>query len=404
MSLPHHQHPKSKKEFVFLIILLGSIIAIGPLSIDMYLPAFSTITQSFHTSESLVQLSLTSFFIGMAVSQILYGPIIDRLGKRTPLFFGIFVFVFSSIACCFANSIEQLVILRFFQAVGCCACMVIPRAIVRDIFSPQESARVYSHLMLVMGIAPILAPLFGSIILSHFGWKAIFVFLTAFGIFCLILSYLAIPETRGADENDEISRALKKYLGILKDRNFVICALSGGLAMSGLFSYITGSSFVYTEIFGLSAKEYSLVFASNSIGFVIISQVNARLLKKFPMQKILEKILFIPLICGITLIFIGDDQPTFWAITIPLFIMMASTGAIMPNTTALALANQGAHSGSASALLGTMQFIIATITSFSVSKLHDGTTFPLSLVFGICGILCFMVYKIFTKKHQDQIV
>lgn len=395
--------PQNKKAFAILLIILGSVTAIGPLSIDMYLPAFSAIGRDFNAAESKVQLSLTAYFIGLALSQLFYGPITDRFGRKIPLFFGLTIFVFASIACCFTSNIDQLILLRFLQALGACAGMVIPRAIVRDIFTPEESARVFSHLMLVMGIAPIVAPIVGSMLLTHLGWKAIFVFLTAFGMFCLLVSYFAIPQTKGPNADDKISGALRKYLGILRDRNFLICAVSGGLTMSGLFAYITGSPFVYLQYFALSAKTYSLIFAINAVGFISAAQVNAYFLKKFSMRQILSKVIFVPAITGIALMFIGLNNPSFWSFTITLFIFLCGVGAIVPNATALALSNQSQHTGSASALLGTLQFTLATIASFAVSMLHDESTTSMIFVIGVCGIMACLVFKIFnpTTSHLN---
>jgi DHA1 family bicyclomycin/chloramphenicol resistance-like MFS transporter len=306
---------------------------------------------------------------------------------------GLLIFITASVACCSVQDIKHLIILRFFQALGACACLVIPRAIVRDIFSAQDSARVFSHLMLVIGIAPIMAPIFGSVLLVNFGWKAIFVFLTGFGVLCLMIAFFAIPQSKEGDATDKVSYALKKYLGILHDRNFVICAISGGLAMAGLFAYITGSPFAYLKFFGLSSKGYSLIFALNSVGFIIAAQLNAYFLKRFSMEIILNKIIFIPAISGSVLAFISINFCQFLPFTFMLFIFIASIGAIVPSLTALALSNQSKHSGSASALLGTIQFSFAAITSFLVSKLHDGSLFPMALIIGVCGILACLVYK-----------
>lgn len=388
----------SRKKFIFLILILGSVTAIGPLTIDMYLPSFAAISKSFSAPESLVQLSLTTYFVGLALSQLLYGPIMDRYGKKSPLYFGLSLFIASTIACCFAENIYELIFFRFFQAMGACIGIIAPRAIVRDIFSPQESARVFSHLMLVMGLAPILAPLCGSFILAMFGWKAIFVFLTIFGIFCLAVSHLAIPQTNLPDKNEKISYAFRKYWNILRDKKFLVSAFCSSLIMSGLFVYITAAPFVYLEFFHLSAKRFSLVFAANSIGFIAMSQLNAYLLKKNSLENVLSKILYVPVFAGSCLIFVGLNFPYFWPFTITLFVFLSGIGAVIPNTTALALSNHAKHSGSASALLGTIQFSFATIMSFTISKLHDGGIAPMSLIMGSCGILAFVVFKSF-RNH-----
>jgi DHA1 family bicyclomycin/chloramphenicol resistance-like MFS transporter len=391
-------HTQTQKSFILLILILGCIIAIGPLSVDMYLPAFSAIAKRFNATESEVQLSLTFYFIGMSCGQLLYGPIVDRFGRRIPLFFGLSIFIISSILCCFSRDINELIILRFFQAIGVCASFVIPRAIVRDLFSTQESARVFSHLTLVIGVVPILAPIGGSLILQIFDWRGIFAFLALFGICNLLLSYFFLPQTKGANKEDKISNSVKKYFGILKDRNFVICAMSGGFAMAGLFSYLVGSPFIYLKFFGISPQNYSFVFAINSIGFIFFSQINARLLKKFLLRKILDKILFLPAIFGIIMILIGAFHPTFLSITAIFFIFLASIGMVNPNMVAASLANQSAHAGSASAMLGTIQFIIATIASLAISNLHNGTAVPITFVCGICGIASCLVYKIWFRK------
>lgn len=392
--------PQTKREFIFLILILGSVTAIGPLTIDIYLPAFSEIARGFSASESLVQLSLTTYFIGIALGQILYGPVIDRFGKKPPLFFGLFLFVIASIGCYFCKNIEQLITLRFFQALGACAGTVVPRAIIRDIFHPQDAGKAFSHLMLVMGVAPILAPLAGNIILEQFGWKMIFAFLGFFGVLCLVITTLAIPETKGFNKDEKISHAFKKYFGILHDRSFVAGALSGGLVMAGLFAYITGSPFIYLDFFGLSSREYGIIFSINSIGFIAASQINARLLRKFSIEILLKKILFLQLFCGIILIVSGVNEPGFWLLTLLFFIFLFCCGAIVPNTTALALANQSIHSGSASALLGTLQFLFATITSFLISKLHNGGAIPITLIVGSCAIFSWAIFYNF-HKHRE---
>jgi DHA1 family bicyclomycin/chloramphenicol resistance-like MFS transporter len=387
--------PQNKKEFIFLIIILGSIIAIGPFTIDMYLPAFTAIADSFGAPEPLVQLSLTSYFIGLALGQIFYGPIIDRFGCRIPLFLGLLIYIASSLACCFSSDIEQLIALRFFQAIGACACVVAVPAVVRDIFPPQECARIFSRLMLVFGIAPVVAPILGNIFLLKFGWESIFVFAAGFGIFCLGLAYYAVPAGRGPNPEDKITNALQKYFGILHDRNFVICALVNALTMSALLSYITGSPFVYLKFFNISSNGYSLFFCINAIGLAAIAQINAQFLKKFSIEEILGKALLIAALTGLALVFTGQNNPTFWSLTSTLFVFLMVIGVILPNSAALALANQAKHSGSAAALLGTIQFTLATIASFLVSEFNDGTAFSMSLLIGSCGVGACLVYRVF---------
>lgn len=390
--------PQTKKDFVLLVLTLGSIIAIGPLTIDIYLPAFNEITDDFGTSERLIQLSLTSYFLGITLGQISYGPIIDRFGKKPPLFFGLTLFVITSIGCYFCTTIEQLIVLRFFQAIGGCAGTTIPRAIVRDIFTPQESARVFSHLILVMGLAPVFAPLVGNLILEHFGWRAIFAFLAGFAVFCLVISYRSIPETTGPNKDEKISKAFRKYWGILHDPRFVINALAGGFMMGGLFAYVTGSPAIYLDFFGISSRHYGLIFSINSIGFIVFSQINARLLRKYSIDILFRKIIVAPLIIGLALAFCPSD---FWCVTGLFFLFLCSCGMIFPNTTALALANHAKHSGSASALLGTIQFAIAAISSFLVSEFYREDISIICLVVAICGAVPCLIKYIFENGRNS---
>ena len=211
------------------------------------------------------------------------------------------------------------------------------------------------------------------------------------------MSHFAIPQTTLPNPDEKISLALKKYWEILHDRNFIVAAICGAMIMSGLFSYITAAPFAYLEFFGLSAKRFSLIFSLNSIGFIAVSQINAYLLKKIPLEKVLVRMLFMPVFTGMALIFVGINYPQFWPFTITLSLFLASIGAIIPNTTALALSKQTKHSGSASALLGTIQFSFATAISFLVSKLHDGGITSMSIIIGSCGILACVIYKIFKR-------
>ncbi len=392
--------PENNKQFALLIIILGAIIALGPLTIDIYLPAFSAIARDFAVSDAIVQLSLSTYFIGLAFGQIFYGPLIDRYGKKPPLFFGLLLFLVATVLCAFATNIDQIIILRFFQAFGACVCTVVPRSIVRDIFTPQESGRVFSHLLLVMGVAPVMAPLIGNVLLEVYNWRAIFIFLSLFAVFCLLLSHLKIPETRGFNPDEKIKDGLKKYWGILHDKNFVINALVGGFTMSGLFSYITGSPFLYLEFFEMTSRQYGYIFSINSIGFVAASQINAKILKKTPLNVALKRALWMPAIAALALIFLAPIYPNFYFVTFLFFITLCSCGMIMPNTSALALANHAERSGSASALLGTIQFFLATIMSLLISNLHDGSIMPTCVIVGVCSFLPLVINKFTTVRRQ----
>ncbi len=381
-----------------LLTVLGILIAIGPLTIDVYLPAFLQISQSFKVPASQVQLTLTFYFLGIVLGQIFYGPIIDRFGKKPPLIFGISLFIVTSFGCSFAQNIEQIIILRFLQAIGGCASIVISRAIVRDIYSLQESAQAFSNLILVMGLAPIIAPFIGNIILQKYDWRVIFIFLAIYGILCLFLAIFKVPETGGFNNDEKISHAFKKYFGILHDHNFLINALCGSTMMACLMSYMTASPFLYLEFFHTSTTFYSAMFSLNAVGFISCAQINGFLLKKIKVDKILNKLIYIPLISGCCLVLTVFFEQNLFLTTFIIFILISACGAVNPNTSALSLANQGKHTGSASALFGTIQFITATVFSLLINHFHDDTAKPICIIIGSCGILCFAIKKIFGEK------
>ncbi|MFT6105986.1 MAG: DHA1 family bicyclomycin/chloramphenicol resistance-like MFS transporter [Rickettsiales bacterium] len=387
-----------KKSFIFFIIILGSIVAIGPLAIDMYLPAFSEMASFFAVSNDKIQLTLSSYFIGIAVGQIFYGPVIDRFGKKPPLIFGLLLFVVTSFLCALTEEIDQMIWLRFFQAAGACSCFVVMRAIVRDLFSPQESARVFSYLLLVMGIAPIVAPLLGGYVLINFGWQAIFWFLGSFALLLILVSILYLPESQAGDKSQKISGAFRKYYGIVKDKNFLFYSLSGGFSACGMFIYIVGSPFVIIEIFGISPENYGWVFGINAVGYVFAAQVNGYLLKSFELKRLLNVAFKISLFAAILLMICGVYFPNIWAVSAAFFLYVSLIGVITPNSSALSLANQRTHSGSASALFGTIQFTICAVAAFLISHFHNGTIMPMIIAISSCGIIAFFINYYWQKK------
>lgn len=379
-----------------LLLILGAIVAIGPLSIDMYLPALPALQGYFNTDASTVQLSLASYFIGLAVGQLVYGPISDRVGRLGPLRFGLIVYILASIACAVATSAEALVWLRLLQALGGCAGMVIVRAIVRDRFEPQEMAQVLSTLVLIMGLAPILAPLMGSQILVYFGWQAIFIVLACFGLFCLILVMRGLEESWQPPEKLLTGKeVLLTYARLLRHRRFMGFALSGGIAQAGMFAYIAASSFVYIQVYGVSTTDFGWYFGANAAGLIIASQTNARLLRRYRAEHILHFVLAFNACCGLLMLgLILADIGGLWGVALPLFAAISSLGFTFPNSTAAAMAPFGDRAGMAAALLGTLQFSLAAMASVAVGWLHDGTALPLAAVISVCGITSVVIMRV----------
>ena len=246
----------------------------------MYLPAFPLLAESFGTSVDHVQLSLAAYFIGLAIGQLVYGPLADRYGRRGPLLIGVVLFTLASLASAFAPSMDWLIGIRFVQALGGCAGMVVARAVVRDLCDPMTSAKVFSQLMLVMGLAPILAPVAGGALLASFGWPSIFILLTLFSAMCLVAVTLWLPETYPAGlPRQPMSGALGQYLRLFRDRFFIGHVLTGALCMAGMFAYITGSPFVFIELYGVKPEHFGWLFGINAAGFILMAQVNVRLVR-----------------------------------------------------------------------------------------------------------------------------
>lgn len=388
-----------------ILLILGALTAFAPLAIDFYLPSFPALAQAFATDVERVQLSLAAYFIGLAAGQLLYGPLADRFGRRRPLLFGVALFTLASFACALAPSLEWLVVLRFVQALGGCAGMVISRAVVRDLCDPVNSAKVFSRLVLVMGLAPILAPLAGGVLLERAGWQAIFVCLGAFAALCLLLVVLLLAETRPQHVPlAPLGGALRQYRQLLLDRAFVGHALTGGLAMAAMFAYIAGSPFVFLELYRVPAQHYGWLFGCNAAGFILVAQFNARLLLRRGPGFWVPRGTAFYLLCALALMVVALLQPgSLWPLLPPLFGCIATLGVVMPNTSACAMSGQGAHAGSASALLGSLQFAIAALAASLVGVLHDGTARPMALVMLLCAAGA-MLLAWRTARYRPDIV
>ncbi|MBM7062861.1 multidrug effflux MFS transporter [Pseudomonas sp. UL073] len=371
-----------------ILLILGALSAFGPLAIDFYLPTFPTLAAVFATDIEHVQLSLAVYFAGLAIGQLLYGPLADRFGRRLPLLIGVSLFTLASLVCSLAPSLEWLIAARFVQALGGCAGMVISRAVVRDLCDPVASAKAFSQLMLVMGLAPILAPLFGGWLLQFSGWRSIFYCLTLFSALCGTAVALWLPESLSREmPRLPLSGALQRYRGLLGDGVFLGYALTGGLVMGGMFAYISGSPYVFIELYDVPAEHYGWLFGSNAAGFIIAGQINARLLRWRGPAFWLRRAVWIYLAAGLTLLTVSALQPSaLWPLLIPLFICIASLGGILPNASACAMAGHGVQAGSASGLLGSLQFCIAAGASALVGVLHDGTAMPMAEAISLCGI------------------
>ncbi|MDF2643576.1 MAG: bcr/CflA subfamily drug resistance transporter [Pseudomonas sp.] len=383
------------------ILILGALSAFGPLAIDFYLPGFPMMATYFGTDEKHIQLTLAAYFLGLSLGQLAYGPVADRFGRRVPLLVGVSLFTLASLACAFAPNLEWLIGARFVQALGGCAGMVLARAIVSDKCDAVGSAKVFSQLMLVMGLAPILAPMLGGALVNTAGWQAIFLCLTVFSALCLVAVALGLPESMPVDHpRQPLSGALRQYANLFKDRVFVGHALTGGIAMAGMFSYIAGSPFVFIKLYGVPAEHYGWLFGTNAAGFILVAQVNARLLRKVGPAFLLSRAIWVYLAGGLTVLGVSlMHTEQLWPLLVPLFVCLASLGCIIPNASACAMNGQGRRAGSASALMGFLQFSVAAGAASLVGVLHDGTATPMAFVISLCGVLAVSAMA-YTRKLQ----
>ncbi|MBC2688239.1 MULTISPECIES: multidrug effflux MFS transporter [Pseudomonas] len=383
------------------ILILGALSAFGPLAIDFYLPAFPAMAAAFGTDEKHVQMTLASYFLGLSLGQLAYGPVADRFGRRIPLLVGVTLFTLASLACAFAPSLDGLIAARFVQALGGCAGMVISRAVVSDKCDAVGSAKVFSQLMLVMGLAPILAPMLGGLLVNLHGWQSIFIALTAFSALSALAVALGLPESLPANQpRQPLSGALRQYGRLLADKVFLGHALTGGIAIAGMFAYIAGSPFVFIKLYGVPPEHFGWLFGINAAGFILVAQLNARLLSKRGPAFLLARAVWVYLAAGLTLLAVSTlHTEQLWPLLIPLFICIASLGCIIPNAAACAMSGQGARAGSASAMLGCLQFSVAAGAAALVGVLHDGTAMPMAMVISLCGILVVSVAML-TRRLQ----
>jgi DHA1 family bicyclomycin/chloramphenicol resistance-like MFS transporter len=372
------------------LILMGALTAIGPLSIDMYLPAFPAIATGLDAHSGEVERTLAAYLLGMASAQLIYGPLADRFGRKPPLYGALALYILASAGCALAPNVEFLTACRVLQAMGGAAGMVIPRAVVRDHYSTHDAARALSMLMLIMGIVPILAPVLGAYILSWVGWRGIFVTITLCGIALLWTLSKVMVESLPPERQIKLSwgNILRTYGGLLTHRRFIAYALSGGLASGTMFGYIVGSPRLFIEHFGVSPQTYGLLFGMNAVSLIIGSQVSVRLLKDHLPIKILPWALAGTTAAGLLALFSAlAGVATLALIMGCLMLFMFCYGFVGPNSAALALSDQGHQLGSASAMMGTLSISCGAMAGLLISLMKMPGPLPLALIMAGCTVL-----------------
>lgn len=365
----------------WLPLLLGLLTAVGPVSIDMYLPAFPQIEAALGGAPGTAQVTLAAFFAGLGIGQLMQGSLSDRFGRRLPLLIGTTVYTLASVGCALAPDLFWLSVLRLVAALGGSASMVIPRAIVRDLSTGQAAARMMSQLMLVMGAAPILAPTLGGIVLAAGDWQAIFWVIAGYGAICCLLVWRFLPDTLPEHYRVRLSlpAQISRYAGILRDRSFLSHAMVGSSCSFGMFAYIGGSPVVFIEHFGLSPARFGVLFGVCAAWLIAASQVNPRLLPRFGIGRVLRAAVRASLAATAVLVVVAfTGRGGILGVVLPIFVNMASFGFVMPNATVGALSRQGARAGSASAVMGTLQFMLGASSGLLVGLLSDGSARPMA--------------------------
>lgn len=382
-----------------IILILASLNAFGPIAIDLYLPSFTTMAEELNTTSDKIQLSLSVYLIGLAIGQILYGPLTDKLGRKIPLLFGLCLFMLASLGCALVSSLDWLIALRVLQALGGCAGMVISRAVVRDLCDPQIAAKVFSQLMLVSGVTPMIAPLIGSWLLQYYGsWHASFYFCAIFSITIIITTFCWLPETLHPNApRPPVSTAVKQYKALFKKYQFICFSFVGGFVLAGLFIYIGSSHFIFVELYGLTNTQYAWLFALNSLSIMLSAQLNYILLAKHPSMFWIPKILLISVSAALLLIIASCFKAPVWVLVIPIIIFMGTIGILLPNITACAMSIDARQAGSASALMGTIQFAIAASLSGLTAWLQNGTVYPTAIMLFFCATIGLTITYLFTK-------
>jgi DHA1 family bicyclomycin/chloramphenicol resistance-like MFS transporter len=380
----------SKKENFVLILILGALCTISPFSIDMYLPGFPAIAENLNTSIYNVQLSLTAYLVGIAIGQLFYGPLLDKYGRKKPLYVGLVIYILTSVACAYTFSVDHLIIMRFLQAIGGCVGMVAAQALVRDLFPSNKTAQVLSLLTLVIAVSPMVAPTLGGYVTAHFGWQMVFFVLAAITLLILvgIKWYLPVGAQPDATISLRPKKVLRNYLMVLKNRQFLVYMLVGGIAGAAPFAYIAGSADVFMNRYGISETGYGWIFALLATAMIGSTQMNHFLLRKFSSEQIIKVSLLYQSVVGLIMIAgVWMQWLDVYSLIFLMFIFLTGHGLNSPNTAALSLEPFSKNAGSASAMMGSVRMAMGGITSAMVSVFHTGTALPMVAMMAACALL-----------------
>lgn len=387
----------TKQKYFSLILVLGSLTALGPFSIDMYLPGFSAIAKDLGTTVNNVSLSLSSYFIGISAGQLLYGPLLDRFGRKKPLYIGLLVYILASLCCVFVTDIDSFIVLRFIQAVGSCAASVAAMTMVRDLFPVKETPKVFAKLMLVLGLSPMLAPTIGGYVTADFGWHAVFIILTFMGVAILTAVKFALPSNYKPDTTISLKPKpiISNFLMVLKEPQFYTYAFTGAVAFAGLFTYVAGSPMIFMDIYKVDEKTYGWIFALLSVSFIGSSQLNSMLLRKYTSEQLIRAALISQSIISVVfLVGVMNDAFNLYGIIAMFFLFLSCLGLASPNTAGLSLAPFVKNAGSASALMGAVQMILGSVASIAVGIFVKDSMTPITVILLASSTLALLILTV----------
>ena len=396
----------SSSQRLTYIVILGALAALGPFTIDLYLPAFPAVAADLHASDAAIQLTLTATLVGFALGQLIVGPLADAFGRRKPLIVATSIHVLASIAVVFAPTVELVTVGRVFQGIGAAGSGVVAMAIVRDLFNGQRLIRMLSRLALVWGLAPVLAPVIGSQLLRVVEWRGIFIVLAAYGLVMVVVSSFFMIETlpaerRGAFSGRSIAR---RYRHLVHDRAFVGAAILGSMAFTALFSYLSSSSFLLQDTFGLSAQQYGMVFGLNSLGLVAATQISARLMRRFAPKQVATLGVLIMSTGAASLLVAGlADGSLAWVLA-SLFFVVSPLGIIMPTVQVTALANHAAEAGTAASLIGALNSLLPGLATPIVGMLGVSVVSMASVMIGALVIANIALWTIVRPSAPAGVV
>lgn len=386
----------------WIVLLLGSLTAFGPLSMDMYLPALPIVAVDLHTTTSLAQLSLTACLIGLAVGQLIFGPLSDIRGRRRPLVFTLSIYAVASILCAFSTTIWMFIALRFIQGVTGAAGIVIARASARDMYSGKDLTKFIALLALVNGAAPILAPISGGFILNFTSWNAVFIILGIIGLIMFLAVTFFLPETLPEEKRSEGSMlaVVKTFGKLFKDRTFMGIAFTQAFIMSSMFAYISGSPFVLQNLYHVTPQQFSLFFALNGIGIIIAAQITGRLSNTISEVKLLFTGVLLSFSGSILLVIVVWNELPLFFMTVALFLVVSSIGMVSTTSFSLGMQSQGESAGSASAFLGLLPFVGGALVAPLVGIAGDVTAWPMGIVIIACSSIALLIFVVFVRKSN----